>query len=248
MKIITVTENMNCFWAINQSCRNHNVECKNYTGGVLEVETDDVLIFLEMDPTPIYSKMNCNTINGYYFYYDKPDKYNQYTIINAAGINHIETYTADEIDKLNTIPFVGKPMRGSMGRGVELLYSKHILRPDYIYQPYIPNDGDWRIVVIGGKAVSSIKRKGKGFLNNLAQGADGWTEWDDEASKLAEEAAKALEIEYAGIDIMKDKETGKYYFLECNSSTTFDTSQILTRVDIADELVKYIIKKYGAIE
>lgn len=248
MKIITVTENMNCYITISNACRKRNIECFQYKGGDLEVDPSDVLLFLEYNPIGIYNVLNCNTVNGFYFYYDKFDKYTQYQIIKNAGINHIPTYTSEEILTTDFIPFVSKPRRGSMGKGVELLYTKHILSPDNIYQPPIRNDGDWRIIVIGNKVISSIKRRGKGFLNNLAQGADGWEDWDDNASKLALESAKALEIEYAGIDIMKDLDTGEYYFLECNSTTTFDTSQILTKIDIADELVEYIYNTYGAIE
>lgn len=245
MKIITITENINCYLALYQSCRKYNIEYFHYRGGNLEVDPTDVLLFLESNPIGLYNILNCNTINGFYFYYDKFDKYKQYQIIKAAGINHIPTYTFDEVKDIDFIPFVSKPKYGSMGIGIELLYSKHILSPNNIFQPPIRNDGDWRIIVIGEKAVSSIKRYGSGFLNNIAQGAYAWSDWDNEAVKLAEEAAKALEIEYAGIDIIKDLDTGKYLFLECNSTPVFDTSQILTGINIADELVKYIIKNYG---
>lgn len=248
MKIITVTDNVNCYLTIKNACKKYDIICQNYKSGVLEVETDDVLLFLEKNPQNIYSKMNCNTINGFYFHYDKPNKYKQYTIIKNAGLNYIPTYLYSEIDQLNTIPFVGKPIYGSQGNGVELLYSKHTLSLDKIYQPQIFNDGDWRIIVIDGKAVSSIKRKGNNFLNNIAQGADSWSDWDDEAIDLAEKCAKALEIEYAGIDIIKELETNKYYFLESNSTSTFDTSQILTGVNIAEKLTDYIVRTYGAIE
>ena len=248
MKIIVATENMNCYVTLANACRKRNIQYMQYKGGNLEVDTNDVLLFLEYNPLGLFDVMNCNTINGFYFHYDKFDKYIQYQIIKKAGINHIPTYTSEEAKDIDFIPFVSKPRHGSMGRGVELLYSKHILSPSNIYQKPIRNDGDWRIIVIGDKVVSSIKRHGKEFLNNLAQGADGWEDWDDNASKLALEAVKALEIEYAGIDVMQDLDTGEYYFLECNSTTTFDTSQILTKIDIADELVEYISKNYGAIE
>jgi glutathione synthase/RimK-type ligase-like ATP-grasp enzyme len=208
-------------------------------------DNSDVLIFLESNPFGFYETANCNVINKSYFDRKLTDKYLQYLKIKETGLNYIPTFTCNEIQNMDINIFVSKPKKGSMGINVNLLCSKEGITDDYIFQPLIRNNGDWRVVVINNKAVSMIMRKGFGFLNNLAQGALGWSEWDNEAAYLAEEATKALDIEYAGVDIIKCLDTGKYYFLESNSTSTFDTSQVLTRIDIAEKLVEYIDKKYN---
>jgi glutathione synthase/RimK-type ligase-like ATP-grasp enzyme len=244
MRLLVATHSMNCHLALYQSCIKYNIECIRYEEGLAQIKDTDVIIYLEANPFNVYRDLKCTVINRDYFDGDKTNKYIQYLIIKKSGVNYIPTYTHDEIQNIPIDIFVSKPSKGSMGNGVELLFSKNNLLKSNIYQPLIRNDGDWRVVVINGKAVSMIKRKGLGFLNNLAQGAVGWSDWNNEAAKLAEESAKALNIEFAGIDIMQCLDTGKYYFLECNSTTTFDTSQILTRIDIAEELVNYIVKTY----
>ena len=245
MKLIVSTLNMNCYLALNQSCEKYGIRCTKDEYGITKIDDDDVMIFLESNPFGIYEHTNCNVINKSYFDASLIDKYNQYLRIKESEINYIPTFTKDEILKENTDLFVSKPKVGSMGNNVLLLYDKEGITDDCIFQPLIRNGGDWRVVVINYKAVSMIKRKGKGFLNNLAQGALGWNDWDDEAARIAEEASKVLNIEFAGIDIIKCVDTGKYYFLESNSTTTFDTSQILTGINISDKLVEYIKEKYN---
>ncbi len=245
MKLIVSTNNMNCFLTLYQACDKRNIHCTKLENHLTTFNDSDLIIFLESNPFGFYENLTCNVVNKNYFDKDYTNKYKQYLCIKESGLNYIPTYTLDEIKKLDIDLFVEKPIKGSMGIGVELLHNKENFQENCIYQPFIRNNGDWRVIVINNKAVSMIMRKGFKFRNNLAQGAIGWQDWDDEAAYLAEKASMALDIEYAGIDIIKDIDTEKYYFLESNSTTTYDTSQILTKIDIGDILVEYINEKYN---
>lgn len=162
----------------------------------------------------------------------------------------IPTYTKQNNQGLTT-PFIAKPFDGSCGAGIFLLEDKSLIKdaPDnYIFQPYVVNDGDWRTVVVGGKAISAIKRLGQigRSTNNIATGSFAIKETDrttlDTIYPLAESVSKCMGFDYVGIDIIKDVNTNRYYFLESNERPTFETSQILTGTNIAKSIIQEITK------
>ncbi len=164
----------------------------------------------------------------------------------------IETFTKNDISLLKNSLFIAKPSEGSCGNGVALLNNKSLCvnAPEhYIYQRYIKNDGDWRVIVIGGKAVSAIKRLGKigQATNNIATGSFAMKEDNplvlEKIYPIAETASLSMEFDYVGIDIIKDLETDQYYFLESNERPTFETSQILTGVNISQKIILETIKE-----
>lgn len=162
----------------------------------------------------------------------------------------IPTYTKQNTTELPE-PFIAKPIDGSCGGGVLLLNDKSVIKDapeNYIFQPYIPNDGDWRVVVVGGKAVSAIKRLGKigQATNNIATGSfaikENNTSILDKIYSIAESVSQHMKFDYVGIDVIRDSTNDKYYFLESNERPTFETSQILTGKNIAQEIIKELVK------
>lgn len=161
----------------------------------------------------------------------------------------IPTYTKENITGLSA-PFIAKPIDSSCGKGVFLFEDKTVINnapSNYIFQPYIPNDGDWRVVVIGGKAVSAIKRLGKigQATNNIATGSFAIKENNkntlDKIYNIAESVSQHMKFDYVGIDVIKDSTNDKYFFLESNERPTFETSQILTGKNIAQEIIKELV-------
>ena len=253
MQLVVHTENINCYLALYQECRHTSIKCvmgseENYAKGI-EMNNSTVLLILEKDNS-IYKQLKNKIgiiINEKYWDNGMTDKYNQYLVIKNNNLPYIPTYLYNELDGIDLTNFISKPKFGSMGRDV-LMCNKHTVpTPPFIYQPFIENNGDWRVVVIDHKAVSMILRKGETHVNNLAKGAVGWADWDEEAADLAEKCSIALDLDYGGIDIIKDKNTNKYYFLEANSTPTFDTSQILTGINISAKLIEYLFKKFNAL-
>jgi glutathione synthase/RimK-type ligase-like ATP-grasp enzyme len=173
----------------------------------------------------------------------------QVAILNPSIV--IKTYNKKTINQSISMPVIAKPTDGSCGKGIVLLSDiESVLKtPDnYIFQPFIKNDGDWRVIVIGGKSVSAIKRLGNTnkVTNNLATGSFALKENDpqilESIYKVAESAANSLNFDYVGIDVIKDINTGQYYFLESNERPTFETSQILTGVNIAQKIILELTK------
>lgn len=166
---------------------------------------------------------------------------------------HIETHTNLYDIDITNFPLIAKPRYGSNGNGVVLLKNKEPVptvtdNVNYIFQRYIKNDGDWRVVVVGGRAISGIKRLGRfgQVANNIAKGSFAVVEKDDKVLdsifNVAETAARHFKFDYVGIDVIQDKETDNYYFLESNERATFETSQLLTGTNIAQEIIKELVK------
>lgn len=178
--------------------------------------------------------------------------YQQQKIQQKYTAYHIPTCTVEYLDQKLSFPLICKPDDGSCGQNVKLIHSTNDISdvPDnYIFQPFIPNDGDWRVVVVNNKAISAIKRLGKvgQTTNNIATGNFAVAEKDSnvlqEIYTVAEIASKTMGFDYVGVDVIKDINTNKYYFLESNERPTFETSQILTGVNIAKKIIDSLIEK-----
>ena len=151
-----------------------------------------------------------------------------------------------------------KPLFGSQGRGIRLLEQGAKLplpMDDFVdsvfYLQQFVDSGkssyDFRVLVVGNKAVAAMRRNGNGWLNNVAQGARceaiDFTKSDDaDMLRLAEQAAMAVDIDYCGVDIMRDK-NGKLWVLEVNSIPAWSGLQSVTKTNINQILVDYFLNK-----
>lgn len=94
----------------------------------------------------------------------------------------------------------------------------------FILQEFIPNDGDYRFLVLGSKIQMVIHRKAAegSHLNNTSQGAASQIveldQFSEEVKADVIKAARLENLEVAGVDIMFDLTTGKHYVVEVNSS------------------------------
>jgi glutathione synthase/RimK-type ligase-like ATP-grasp enzyme len=61
--------------------------------------------------------------------------------------------------------------------------------------------------------------------------------------EAAEAAAAALEFDYVGIDVIRDLDDDGFFFLEANERATFETSQLLTGINIAGILSRSILAR-----
>lgn len=126
-------------------------------------------------------------------------------------------------------PLVLKAARSAHGKDNFIVYSKEDIEritvgssKRYVLQRLIPNDGDYRILIIGDETLVIGRHKAAGsHLSNTSQG--GKARVVDEATLpagLMEDArrfARTLDMTIAGVDAIIDKQTGDYYFLEINS-------------------------------
>jgi glutathione synthase/RimK-type ligase-like ATP-grasp enzyme len=93
---------------------------------------------------------------------------------------------------------------------------------NYIIQPFIENDGDYRVLFMGYYNPPLIFRRtgaADSHLNNTSQGgrADLVGDFPTEALETARKAAVLSGREIAGVDILFDRQ-GKHYVLEVNET------------------------------
>jgi len=131
-------------------------------------------------------------------------------------------------------PYILKASGGKKGRDnflvrslVDLVESLKGYPRDELFcvQEFIPNSFDYRIVIIGFEAKQAYIRtrdpKSKTHVNNASQGAsktDVAINSVPELCAMAEKAAKLLNREVCGVDIVVNSENGKALVLEVNSS------------------------------
>jgi glutathione synthase/RimK-type ligase-like ATP-grasp enzyme len=148
-------------------------------------------------------------------------------------------------------PFVLKDIYGSRGRENHLVSSekdfakvaKRLAEQEVsvIAQQFVDNDGDYRLLTFGRKIALVIFRQRqdkKTHLNNTSQGGKATlVPVESLPVKLQQDsitAAKVLEREIAGVDMMQDKRSGTWYCLEVN-----EDPQIASGAFISDKAQAY---------
>lgn len=119
----------------------------------------------------------------------------------------------------------------------------------FVIQEFIPNDCDYRCLVIGGE-ISLVLMRSRGdssdsHLNNTSAGAVGKVVPLETLSENAREAVlKAAKVlnryEFAGVDLMINKETGQPYILEVNQTPQIEIGAEVDKK--MDALLAYINK------
>jgi RimK family alpha-L-glutamate ligase len=150
-----------------------------------------------------------------------------------------------------------KPLFGSQGNGVRRLepgmtlpvpMQEHIDGLYYL-QGYVDSgEGAWhdyRAFVVNGSVVATMIRHGSHWVNNVALGGrceavEGRAAAEIDALALA--AARAVEIDYCGVDIIRDRH-GRLYVLEVNSIPAWRGLQAVASVDVAQTLVDDFVAK-----
>lgn len=147
-----------------------------------------------------------------------------------------------------------KPLFGSQGQGVRKLPSHEPLPVPMLqyvdgvyYLQQLVETGevshDYRVFVIGDKVVAAMKRIGSSWVSNVAAG--GRCEPVQPSgilTQLALQAAKAVDIDYCGVDIIQAA-SGEYYVLEVNSIPAWRGLQGVTDFNIAEVLVDDFLHK-----
>ena len=119
-----------------------------------------------------------------------------------------------------------KPLFGSQGEGLLLLDSMAAFEAAtpvngvWYLQAFVERGGppyrDWRVLVVDGTARHAMSRTSAHWITNRAQGAVcEAAALDEEPRRLAERAAAVLDIDYAGVDLMRDGE-GRWVVGEVN--------------------------------
>ncbi len=152
-----------------------------------------------------------------------------------------------------------KPLFGSQGQGVRKLLEnapmpvpmQQYVDGVYYLQQFIQSADaphDYRVLVVAGKVIAAMKRQGESWVNNVASGGRcAAIVPTDALAQLAIEAAKAVEIDYCGVDIIQAV-NGEYFVLEVNSIPAWRGLQSVTEFNIAQVLVDDLLDKLSSTQ
>jgi len=181
-------------------------------------------------------------------------------LLHKNGIPTPETWSVQSVDAARRIvraegrvgqPLVLKPLFGSQGRGLRLieragdLPSAEDMGGVYYLQRFVDGSGpgwrDWRVFVVGRRAVAAMIRHGTQWRTNVSQGArcEGFAAKGHIAA-LAVAATAAVGASYAGVDIIEDR-SGRHLVLEVNSMPAWAALQRVTTTDIAGMLAENLV-------
>ncbi len=152
-----------------------------------------------------------------------------------------------------------KPLFGSQGKGLQRVgrvdgalaplpdlaaYGRLAYLQRYVPQAATPGF-DWRVLVVGGKAVAAMRRLSSHWVRNVAQGASCHAvEIAPALGCLAESAAAALGMDYAGIDLVPDERAPEgAQVLEVNGVAAWRGLQSVSDVDIAQVMVDDLLQR-----
>ena len=150
---------------------------------------------------------------------------------------------------------VSKPLFGSQGNGLLRIDrggdvpSADTVKGVWYLQRYVgaPDNGahwqDWRGLVGGGGAGTWRESGCGGLPDNVAQGArcEG-AALDEPLARLAIDAARAVDMDYAGVDIIRD-DANRLQVLEVNSIPAWKGLQAVCTTDIAQAMVDDLLDR-----
>ncbi len=203
---------------------------------------------------------SCETlvVNPTHAYQKTKDKYSMTSTLAGVGLPIPKTYVTEMAHwayraTRNFREIVYKPIVGSLGFGsmkfsdADMAFNAYkrletLGQPIYL-QEYLEKPGrDIRAFVIGEEVLASIYRiaTASEWKTNVAQGGKVKSvKLSEELEELALKAVGALELIYAGVDIV-ETERGSV-LLEVNASPSWQGLQKATGVDVAEQIVRYVI-------
>lgn len=179
-------------------------------------------------------------------------------LLARAGLPTPATWAAERRDQAAEIvrrekcPLVLKPLFGSQGRGLRLIHAPEDLpAPEqtaggvYYLQRFVGVERggyhDFRLLVSKGRVVAAMMRHSTHWVTNVKRGAKPVAAVPDGAMRdLAIVAAAAVGADFAGVDIVYDREE-RPMVLEVNSMPAWSGLQKTTPIDIAAALAGDLI-------
>lgn len=173
----------------------------------------------------------------------------------TTGFAHSVSNTEDLINLVGGTPLVIKLIEGTQGRGVVLAETRkaaesvidafHELDANFIVQEFIgeASGSDVRCFVLGDKVIAAMQRTAREgeFRSNLHRGGSAEvTKLTKEERMTAVQAAKAMGLNMAGVDILRSNRGP--LVMEVNSSPGLEGIEKATHKDVADLIVQFIEK------
>lgn len=192
------------------------------------------------------------------------DKLTTSALLTRAGVpqpRDVVAFTPESaLEAIEQIgyPVVIKPVVGSWGRllakindrdaaeavlehKVTLGSAQHSV---FYIQEYIEKPGrDIRAILVGDRVLTAIYRKSEHWITNTARGGEGeLCPVTPEIEELCLRAAEAVGGGVLAIDLIEHPQRG-FLVNEINHTMEFHTAQPISGIDIAGEIVEYVIRR-----
>jgi len=187
------------------------------------------------------------------------DKYDILAVLEDAGVPVPRTAATESVaEALKAFKELGgdvvvKPIFGSRGMGATRLVDADIADTVFkaitfhhgvIYiQEFVPHGtSDIRAFVVNDRVIAAMRRVADGWKTNYSRGARPTpTALSREFEDLAVKATKAVGAKVAGVDILEGPEGPK--IVDVNSQPGWKGLQVVTKVNIAEEIVSYVLSE-----
>ena len=187
------------------------------------------------------------------------DKYDIRSILEGADVPVPRTAATENVaEALKAFKELGgdvvvKPIFGSRGQGATRIVDADIA--DTVFKAITFHHGviylqefvahghsDIRAFVVDGRVVAAMRRVAEGWKTNYSRGArPSSTSLSKEFEDLAVKASKAVGCKVAGVDILEGPTGPK--IVDVNSQPGWKGLQMVTKVNIADEIVNFVLSE-----
>ncbi|MEM8827761.1 MAG: 30S ribosomal protein S6--L-glutamate ligase [Cyanobacteria bacterium P01_G01_bin.19] len=172
-----------------------------------------------------------------------------------TGFAHATQDIDGLIETVGGAPLVIKMLEGTQGIGVVLAETYQAaksvieafrgLDANILVQEFIKEAGgaDLRCFVIGDQVIASMKRQGAEgeFRSNLHRGGNAKKiELSPKETHTAIRAAKAMGLKVAGVDLLRSNHGP--VVMEVNSSPGLEGIEKATKIDVAGEIIEFVVK------
>lgn len=182
------------------------------------------------------------------------NKLHQMLACHEAGIRVPRTtFLSNEntLDHITSFPVILKPIHGSHGTDIVRCDTMQELRRaaaradfgTYLVQDYLDANGDYRVFVVGGKAIGAVYKiptEGE-FRTNTDLGArfesSGMTR---EMRYFGERCAALFNLPVAGVDMRTHN--NKLHVIEVNRNPGFEHFEKATNINVAEKIVNFLSK------
>jgi len=187
------------------------------------------------------------------------DKYDILAVLEDAGVPVPRTAATESVaEALKAFKELGgdvvvKPIFGSRGMGAtrvvdadiaDTIFKAITFHHGVIYiQEFVPHGtSDIRAFVVNDRVIAAMRRVADGWKANYSRGARPTpTTLSSEFEDLAVKATKAVGAKVAGVDILEGPEGPK--IVDVNSQPGWKGLQAVTRVNIAEGIVTYVLSE-----
>jgi RimK family alpha-L-glutamate ligase len=203
------------------------------------------------------------------------DKSMTSVLLHAAGIPTPATWAMESVAAAQRLvtresaagrSLVLKPLFGSQGKGLQRVGwvdGEHVPLPALeegygglaYLQHFVPSlaqpGHDYRVLVVGGTALAAMRRVSVHWVHNVARGARCEAQSLEHGigptlARLAEAAARALDMDYAGVDLLPTAAGAQV--IEVNGVAAWQGLQRVTPFNVAQALVADLLdRKCGAM-